>query len=281
MPQGGLISLTFDDALEEHLDRVIPLLAKCGLRGTFYTHVTAPPFLRRLNEWVSAARDGHELGNHTIFHPATERKSWVRPGSAIENYSLDRMKLEIDTANRLLQAIDGSAGRTFAYPCSATIAGRYGWPNRFLHRVGLEKTRWPGLVERAGLDWRTTRCSYVKVLEDLVPAARGGGLVIDDAAPPLKTIDRYSIPSAAVDGHSFGEMRDFVERGLAAESWPVLQFHGVGGGHRLDCRYEDFAALIDWLAERHRDSVVTVLQGARMLWPRETALVCGDMSVHA
>lgn len=281
MSQGGLISLTFDDALPQHLDHAIPVLEAEGLHATFYTHVSASGFLQRSDDWRSAARAGHELGNHTIFHPATQSKAWVRPGNTIENYCVDRMKLELETANQVLQSLDGRSRRTFAYPCSNAVLGRYGWPTRFLHRVGLERTRWPGALERAGLDLGSTRESYKPALPGIAEAARGGGLLLESQVPPIASIDRYWIPSAAVDGHSFQEMRAFIERGIAAGSWAVLQFHGVGGGHRMDCRAADLRDLVAWLAEQHRDCVVTVLQGASNRWPAETTQAAGKASVHA
>ena len=269
MPKAGLISLTFDDALDEHLDHAIPLLAAHGVSATFYVPVSAPAFLRRIDEWRRVAEDGHELGNHTIFHPATERKSWVVPGNAIESYCLDRMRLEIETANRMLEALDGQTQRTFAYPCSVTVLGRHGWPNRLLHHLGLERTRWPGLLERSSMDWGSSLQSYVCLLEHLVFAARGGGLMLDSVIPAPNTMRRYEIPSAAVEGHSFSAMRAFVERGLARNFWTILQFHGVGGGHHMNCRLDDFRDLVNWLGDHHGDRVVTVVQGARTLWSAE------------
>lgn len=281
MSEAGLISLSFDDALDEHLDHAVPLLAAHKVSATFYTHVSAPAFLRRIDEWRRAAEDGHELGNHTIFHPATERKSWVGRGNALEFYCLDRMRLEIETANRFLGALDRQTQRTFAYPCSMTVLGQHGWPNRLLRLLGLERTRWPGLLERAGLDWGTSRRSYVSLLEHLVFAARGGGLLLEDVISAPDSIQRYEIPSAAVQGHSFTAMRAFVERGLARRFWAVLQFHGVGGGHHMDCRLDDFRDLVNWLGDHHRDQVVTVLQGARTLWSARAVALNASVAMRA
>jgi sialate O-acetylesterase len=265
MPSAGLISLTFDDALGAHLDVAMPILDAAGLRGTFYAHVAAAAFLPRADDWRRAAAAGHEIGNHTIFHPATEEKSWVRDGNAIESYGLDRMRMEIDTANRVLASIDGRTRRTFAYPCSNPVVGRHGWPVRALHGLGMRRTRWPGLVERAGLDLGSTRRSYAPLLPHLVAGARGGGLSIESEVPPLASMPRYQIPSAAVDGHPFEAMKAFAERALNHGRWGVLQFHGVGGGHHMDCRLDEFIRLVEWLASRHHERVVTVLEGAERL----------------
>ena len=100
----GMVSLSFDDALDEHLDFAVPILGEHGLTGTFYVPLSASGFTTRLDEWRAAAAGGHELGNHTIFHPADRRKPWVRPGNEIDRYTLDRMQQELDVANRLLAA---------------------------------------------------------------------------------------------------------------------------------------------------------------------------------
>ena len=71
----GAVSLTYDDALPCHWELVAPALEAQGLRGTFYTNIlsaaAAPEAWRRI------AGRGHELGNHSIFHPC--RKNLERP----------------------------------------------------------------------------------------------------------------------------------------------------------------------------------------------------------
>lgn len=261
-----MISLTFDDGLDQHLDHVLPRLAECGLHGTFYVHLAAVSLVRRSEAWRCAAVDGHELGNHTIFHPATEGKAWVREGNAIERYTLDRMRLELETANEWLAAWDGQRQRTFAYPCSNPTLGRHGPLVGALCRIGLQRTRWPGLVERVGCDWGTTRRSYQPVVQELFLAARGGGLTLADTVPPLSQFDRYQLFSAAVDEHSLADLQAFTERGLRGQTWVILQFHGVGGGHRMDCSLSVFRDYTHWIADRYADSVVTIREGARRQW---------------
>ncbi|GEM_PF-2429160 len=140
-----MISLTFDDALDQHLDVVLPILDEAQLHGTFYAHLSAPSLNRRIDEWKSLAQSGHEIGNHTIFHPADARKSWVSEGNALDLYSIDRMEMELQLANKWLTVIDGQTQRTFAYPCSNTVLGSYGKINQFLFRAGLPNTRGPRL----------------------------------------------------------------------------------------------------------------------------------------
>jgi sialate O-acetylesterase len=260
------ISLTFDDALAEHLDHAIPILADHGLKGTFYVHLSADGFLRRIDDWRAAAQLGHELGNHTIFHPADARKPWVREGNAIDGYTLDRMRQELQAASLLLRAIDGSARRTFAYPCSNPILGHRGWVKQALFWLGWERTRVPGWVDRLGLDFGSTEQSYTPVVADLFLAARGGGLQKDSTAPPVSKIDRFLLPSVAVEGWSLADLIAFTRRGVENGAWVILQFHGIGGGHRMDCDLATFRDFTSWLANQHADSVATVREHASKVW---------------
>ena len=59
------VALTYDDALNVHLDNAIPALDSLGLKGTFYLSAFMPGCKDRIEEWRLAARHGHELGNHT------------------------------------------------------------------------------------------------------------------------------------------------------------------------------------------------------------------------
>ena len=95
MTDRGLISLTFDDALDVHLDNAVVILDQAGLSGSFYAHLSAPSLSKRTNDWRAAAAAGHEIGNHTAFHPALLKKDWVTVGNAIDFYTLDRMRIEL------------------------------------------------------------------------------------------------------------------------------------------------------------------------------------------
>lgn len=262
-----MISLTFDDALEQHLDHAIPILDKHGLRATFYTHLSARSLSARFEDWRAAARIGHELGNHTIFHPAVESKSWVRAGNALERYFPDRMRLEVEVANQWLDALDGGKPRTFAYPCSNPVLGRPGMLYRNLAKLGRGGAGLAMRVEKLGLDWGASKRSYAADVAPLFLAIRAGGLQIDGIAPATASLDRLRLPSAAVENHSFAQMKGFVERGLKNSGWPILQFHGIQGGHHMDCDLSEFRALVRWLAENHAGQVLTVAAGAASLWP--------------
>src|SRR5215211_4730137 len=63
------VSLTYDDALNIDLEKVIPALDSVKLKGTFYLIASAKAFTNRLKEWKVAASRGHEIANHSLFHP--------------------------------------------------------------------------------------------------------------------------------------------------------------------------------------------------------------------
>ena len=63
------VVITYDDAINEHLDNAIPVLDSLGLKATFYLTAYSPACAKRLTEWRAVAARGHELGNHTLFHP--------------------------------------------------------------------------------------------------------------------------------------------------------------------------------------------------------------------
>ncbi len=114
------VVITYDDALDSQLDIAIPLLDSLNLKATFYIPGKANTLKTRLQEWRQVAEEGHELGNHTIFHPCygkSKNRKWVKPEYDLDNYTPKRIKDEILVQNVLLNAIDGKTKRTFAYTC--------------------------------------------------------------------------------------------------------------------------------------------------------------------
>src|SRR5580700_10595800 len=74
------VVLTYDDAIDVDLDNVIPALDSLGLKGTFYLIGSSTVIANRIAEWRKAAAEGHELGNHSMFHPcdgSLPGRSWI------------------------------------------------------------------------------------------------------------------------------------------------------------------------------------------------------------
>ena len=91
------ICLTYDDALDGHLDYAVPQLDLAGLKGTFFCTGNSPCLSKRMNEWRMAEKNGHELGNHTLFHPCLANRpdgtkfDWVKPEYDLQNYNLPQL----------------------------------------------------------------------------------------------------------------------------------------------------------------------------------------------
>jgi len=118
------ISLSYDDALASQLDNAIPALNKHGFVASFYLTLASPTVMQRLTEWRAAAQQGHELGNHTIYHPcsaALPNREWVPSYYNIDEYEVDEIVHEVTVANSFLHAIDGRSERTLTPPCGDII----------------------------------------------------------------------------------------------------------------------------------------------------------------
>ncbi len=215
------VCLTYDDALNVHLDNVVPLLDSLGLRATFY--ISGPSFRQRTTEWRAVAERGNELGNHTLFHPCEGKgRSWVKPEYDLHAYTVTRMADEIDMANVLLKAIDGKDRRTFAYPCGDTKAGD---------------------------------SSYVANVRERFVAARG----VEGKMQTIDTIDLYGIGAYMINGQSGDELVGLVKQAMRKNALLVFLFHGVGGGHDLNVSRDAHRQLLRFLAEHKKDIWVTPL----------------------
>lgn len=216
--RSAAVSMTYDDAPHEHLDHAIPDLEAAGLRGTFYIPtMKAPSWPGRMDEWRRAAARGHELGNHTRFHPCSIRYKWIKPNFSLEAYSLQRIESELLEADRELDeaCAPDQRTRTYAYTCCEDF-------------VGPEHT------------------SYRPVADRLFPGSRGGGDVLAD---PM-AVELAYVPSIAVENHSTDWLIQRVEQAIDEGKWCVFQFHGVGGGHGMDCPRPVHQALCDHIAKR-------------------------------
>lgn len=120
------ISLNYDDALASQLDHALPALNAAGFKGSFYLTLSSPVVSERLPAWRAVAQQGHELGNHTLFHhcrASLPGRDWVQPQQDLDRRTPAALEAEILTANGYLHAIDGKTQRTFTPPCGDTQAG--------------------------------------------------------------------------------------------------------------------------------------------------------------
>jgi sialate O-acetylesterase len=213
------VVLTYDDALNVHLDNVIPLLDSLKLKGTFYLSGYSGVLDKRLSEWRVAANAGHELGNHTLFHPCTGKlqgRDFVTADYDLNNYSIRRMIDEIRMTNTLLKTIDGKNKRTFAYPCG---------------------------------DTKIHDSLYLSGLKNEFIAARG----VKSEMPAIQKVDMYNIGCYSVNGQTGDELISLVKAALSRNALLVFLFHGVGGGHSLNVSLDAHRKLLQFLKQNEKD----------------------------
>ena len=95
------VSLTFDDGDPSHWRTAIPELNRRRLKATFFLIAGKIPDEPK---WVGAAREGHEIGNHSMTHE--------HPGG----FDAKRVADETAGAQGLLKSKFGGSVVSFAYP---------------------------------------------------------------------------------------------------------------------------------------------------------------------
>jgi sialate O-acetylesterase len=213
------VVLTYDDALNVHLDHAIPVLDSLGLKATFYLSGYSGVLNNRLEEWRAIAKEGHELGNHTLYHPCLGNlpgRSFVTADYDLSNYSIRRITDEIKMTNTMLKAIDGKTRRTFAYPCGDTKIG-----DSF----------------------------YLDPIKNEFVAARG----VRPQMGKLNQIDLSNVDCYGINGQSGEELIALVKQAMASNSLLVFLFHGVGGEHSLNVSLEAHSQLLHYLKNNEKD----------------------------
>lgn len=213
------VALTYDDALNVHLDKVIPALDSVGLKGTFYLIASSKAFTGRLAAWKEAAGYGHELANHTLFHPCAGNlpgRSFVTPDYDLSHYTLRRATDEIRMTNTVLEALDGKTERTFAYPCG---------------------------------DRKIGDTFYLDPSKSEFVAARG----VTPQMQPIADIDLYNVGSYMINGQSGAQLIDLVKKAMQTNTLLVFLFHGVGGEHTLNVSLEAHSQLLHFLKQHETE----------------------------
>jgi peptidoglycan/xylan/chitin deacetylase (PgdA/CDA1 family) len=217
--RGAAISLTFDDAMQTHLDNAGPILKKHGLNGTFFV-VTGPSstWRKRPDDWKRLAAEGNEIASHTVHHPCMLKA--IKPHS--QDYTPDMMLREIrESSEDIINRLGVRRGLTFAYPCGDMTFG-------------------------GEADLARSQARYMEFVAQYYFAARG----YNSWAPVVaEDINPLTVP---VLGWTFG--KDFpsllaqLEPVRQGHNWGVYVFHGVGG-QWLSVRKETFDELAGYLAQ--------------------------------
>lgn len=209
------VNLAYDDALESQLNNALPALNKHKLKGTFYLNVASPTLSTRLEEWRKAAKEGHELGNHSIFHQCSKSspgRDWVAADRDLDKVSVTQMQDQVKVTNAFLHAIDGKTERTYTPPC---------------------------------IDLNAGGANYVDGLKSEFVAfkAMGGGVT-----PDMKTLDPYRVGVDFPNGTSGEQLIAMVREAAAKGTMVNFTFHGVGGDH-LAVTNEAHEQLLKYLAD--------------------------------
>lgn len=221
-PEGkkAAIVLTYDDALKSQLDIAIPQLNKHKLAGTFY--LVGGMTEKDMERWREASNKGHELGNHTLYHPCSKNNFKAHPRFTSENYDLYSIIREIDMMNKILYGIDGHKPRTYAYPCTELKVGNKDYTDTLK-------------------------------LSKLVAYARVGGNQ-DSVVTDFRNLNPLQVPSyALVNNEEADDLINFVKNVQQKGGMGVLMFHGVGGDY-LKVSKEAHEKLLQYLSD-HNDEV--------------------------
>ncbi len=214
------VSLTYDDGLPVHYEFVGPLLEAAGLRGTFY--VPGISDIRQHPEhWRDLATAGHELGNHSLFHPCRRdppaRYPWLAPHYDLRDYTPERWGQELDIANLILHLVDGKNERSFGNTCCNTTIGR-----------GDQEIPMDDILRKRFV------------------AARGP--LNHQIADVRAGLNLMQVGHFSGDGHTFEELRAHIERACDLGGWIVWMMHGVGKNtHNLYIDPNEHEKLIHWL----------------------------------
>ena len=208
------VSLAYDDALPSQLDNAIPALDRHGLKGSFYLTLASDTLRTRRQAWVDAARRGHELGNHSLFHQCSSSlpdRAWVPPHRDLDTTTVAQMADQVRLANVMLAALDGHTARTMTVPCGDTQAkdGNY-------------------------VDAVASEFVGIKLGQGGVVMAMA---TLDAAAVPV------DVPVDATGEQLIARVEEAARRGTMAS----FTFHGIGGDY-LTVSNEAHEALLRHLA---------------------------------
>jgi peptidoglycan/xylan/chitin deacetylase (PgdA/CDA1 family) len=216
------VSLSYDDALDSQLDHAVPALDRHRLKASFYLTLSSPVLSRRLPEWRALAANGHELGNHTLFHQCRRSlpgRDWVTPERDLDHTTAAQMLEQVRLGNAMLRAIDGRAERTFTLPCGDRLA--------------------------AGVD-------YLPLLRgEFVAIKAGDGGVVAD----MQALDAFAVGVTAPSDVTGAQLIALVERARARGTMVNFTFHGIGGDY-LSVSAQAHEELLAWL-DAHRREVWT------------------------
>lgn len=224
-PKGkkAAIVLTYDDGLDSHLNIAIPQLDSFGLKGTFFLYGYLAE--EKFGVWKEVSDEGHEIGNHSLFHPCKgDGSNQKSPRFASGNYDVPSIIREVDIMNKLLFAITNKKPQSYAYPCGETEVGGVDYSDSLRH-------------------------------SGLLKFARNGKAPLGITSS--SDLNFFKVPGfGVVPGSDSSVLIEFAESVLQQGGFGIYIFHGIGGDY-LSVNADVHQALLEFLAA-HDDEIWVV-----------------------
>lgn len=222
----AVIVLTYDDGINSQLNVAVPQLDSAHLKGTFF--LIGDFDAETIPKWRAVAKKGHELANHTIYHPCVNTAD--NPVGS-QSYTPNTIVREIGTMNNFLFAVDGKTTRTFAYPCTETSVGGKDYVDTLRH-------------------------------SGLIKYARVGGDKDDGIITDFSKLDPLLVPSYGLEGNnSSDELISFVKNVVKKGGMGIFMFHGIGGDY-IVTPAQSHRKLLAYLKKNQKDIWVATFQEA-------------------
>jgi len=206
------ISLSFDDARESQVLIGTNVLDHYGVKATFY--VVPSAVKRQLAGWKNAVKNGHEIGNHSLTHPCAGNFGWSRK-NALEDYSLEKMRYELEECNKQVKELLNVDCKVFAYPCGQKYVGQ-------------------------GVDTK----SYVPLVAELFQTGRGW---LDEAPNDPMHCNFDQLTCIEMDGKTFEQLLPAIESAKKSGSWLVFGGHEINNEGNQTTRVETIKKLIEYV----------------------------------
>ena len=158
----------------------------------------------KLEAWKKAAKNGHDIGNHSLRHPCTGNFIW-QDKRHWRITLLPGMYAELDSANKIIKDMLGVVPVSFGYPCGQKFVGR-------------------GTITK----------SYVPLISAMFETGRGWR---DEAPNDPAYCDMSQLTGMELDGKSFDEIKKLIESAKNKGSWLILAGHEINNGGKCNISF--------------------------------------------
>ena len=181
------VALTFDDGPDpRYTPKILDKLKKHGVKATFFVMGARANAHKEIIKRM--ANEGHEIGNHSYWHPNFPKET------------VDRRSWEINETDKVLQSIAGYKPRLFRAPYGALndeLVQRLSEMNNIAVTWSVDTTDWlqltaeqiqknalgnvhPGaiILMHDGGDWTMDLSGTVEALDTIIPKLKKDGMQI-------------------------------------------------------------------------------------------------------